>query len=87
MKTLDIHEATAPLSDYASMVVTEPVIITSQGKPFMALIDIEDLDFETLALSLNPEFIGIIQQSRRRHEQEGGISPEEMRRRLNLTEE
>ena len=87
MKTIDIHEATDPLADYAQVVTTEPIIITSHGKPVMALIDVEEVDFETISLSMNPAFIDLIQHARKRHEQEGGISSDEMRDRLNLTEE
>jgi prevent-host-death family protein len=87
MKTIDIHEATEPLADYAKIVTTEPIIITSHGKPLMALVDVEEVDFETISLSTNPAFIDLIQHARTRHEQEGGISSEEMRRRLNLSEQ
>ena len=86
MKTIDIHDATAPLAEYAYVVTTEPVLITSHGKPLMALVDVEDVDFETISLSTNPDFIDIIQHSRKRHEKEGGISSEEMRRRMDLIE-
>lgn len=87
MKTIEMDEATAPLSEYARLVTTETVIITSHGKPVMALIDIEDVDFETISLSTNPDFMKIIQHSRRRQEQEGGISSEEIKRRLKVNEE
>ncbi len=85
MKTIDILKATAPLSHYAHMVAAEPVVITSDGKPLMVLLDIKDTDFETFSLSTNPEFMKIIRQSRERHEKEGGISGREMRRRLGLS--
>nr|VFJ89469.1 MAG: Antitoxin Phd_YefM, type II toxin-antitoxin system [Candidatus Kentron sp. H]VFJ91003.1 MAG: Antitoxin Phd_YefM, type II toxin-antitoxin system [Candidatus Kentron sp. H]VFJ97320.1 MAG: Antitoxin Phd_YefM, type II toxin-antitoxin system [Candidatus Kentron sp. H] len=84
MKTMDISEATASLAEYARVIAAEPVVITSDGKPLMALLDMKDTDFETLSLSTNPEFIKIIGQSRARHEKEGGISSDEMRRRLDL---
>ena len=86
MKTIDIQEATAPLSDYIAMAIPEPMLITRYGKPFMALVDVEDFDEETLSLNMNREFIEIIQQSRQRHQREGGISSEEMRRRLESLE-
>lgn len=86
MKTIDIHEAQAPLADYASIVMTEPVLITSEGRPFMALIDVEDVDAETISLSLNPKFREILEHSRFRQVQEGGLSPAEMRRRLHIEE-
>lgn len=86
MKTIDIHDATAPLTDYLNVVMREPVIIMSSGKPLMALMDVEDLDFETISLSFNSDFMELIQHSRTRLEQEGGISREEMRRRLGMDE-
>nr|VFJ66754.1 MAG: prevent-host-death family protein [Candidatus Kentron sp. FW] len=85
MKTMDISEATASLAEYARVVAAEPVVITSDGRPLMALLDMKDIDFETFSLGTNPEFMQIIRQSRERHEKEGGISGEEMRRRLGLS--
>ena len=86
MKTIDIQDATAPLSEYAYMATTEPMVVTIHGKPFVAIVDVEDVDLETLSLSMNPEFIEIIQHSRQRHQQEGGVSSDEMRHRLGVLE-
>lgn len=44
---------------------------------------IED-DEETVALANNPQFLAILERSRARQKAEGGISLEEMRRRLGL---
>jgi tetratricopeptide (TPR) repeat protein len=41
-------------------------------------------DAETIALANNPKFLEILERSRQRHQAEGGISLEEMRRRLGL---
>ncbi len=84
MKTIDMHEATSPLAEYAPMVSSEPVVITSAGKPVMALVNLENTDLETFSLSTNPEFMEIIRGSRQRHEKEGGVSADELRRRLEL---
>ncbi len=46
--------------------------------------EIEDVDWETVSLSLNPQFIDLIENSRARHKKEGGISSEEMRWRVGL---
>jgi mRNA-degrading endonuclease RelE of RelBE toxin-antitoxin system len=43
-----------------------------------------DVTVETLALSNDPRFIALIEQSRKRHERQGGISTSEMRRRLGI---
>jgi hypothetical protein len=45
--------------------------------------EIED-DEETIAVANNPKFLAILERSRARHKVEGGISLEEMRRRLGL---
>lgn len=41
-------------------------------------------DAETVAMANNPKFIAILESSRARQKTEGGISLEEMRRRLGL---
>jgi hypothetical protein len=46
---------------------------------------IESTDMEIAALSDNPKFLALIERSRARLEAEGGISSDEMRRRLRLT--
>ena len=82
MKTIDVTKANMPLSDYAKKIKKEPVIITEEGKPLAAMVNIQNADIETVSLSNNPKFIALIERSRSRQKYEGGISSEEMRRRL-----
>lgn len=84
MKTLELTKATASLAEYARDVKKEPVVLTSGGKPVAALVAIENTDLETATLSTNPQFIALIERSRAREKAEGGISGQEMRRRLGL---
>jgi hypothetical protein len=84
MKTLEMSQATAPLVEYARDVSKEPLILTLDGKPIAALMSIENADLETVALSIHPQFLALIEQSRARQKAEGGISSTEMRRRLGL---
>jgi len=84
MKTLEMAKATAPLAEYARDVNKEPVILTVRGKPVAALVSVENADVETVTLSTHPQFIALIERSRARQKAEGGISSEEMRRRLGL---
>lgn len=84
MKTLEMADALAPLAEYAQDVSREPVILTVGGKPVVALVAIENADLETVTLSIHPRFLALIERSRRRQKAEGGISSEEMRRRLGL---
>jgi antitoxin (DNA-binding transcriptional repressor) of toxin-antitoxin stability system len=82
MKTLEVAQATAPLADYARDVKNEPLILTMNGTPVAALIPLENADVETVTLSTHPQFLALIERSRTRQKTEGGISGEEMRRRL-----
>jgi prevent-host-death family protein len=86
MKIVDITEANASLAEYTSGLSGEPVIITNNGEPIAALVNLENVDLETISLSTNPKFIEMIERSRARHRKEGGISSTEMRRRLGLRE-
>ena len=84
MKTIETAKATAPLAEYAKDVTKEPVILTKKGRPIAALVAIENADLETVTLSTNPKLLALIERSRMRQKSEGGVSSEEMRRRLRL---
>lgn len=84
MKTIEMTQATAPLAEYAQDVSKEPVIVTVDGKPVAALVPIENADSETVTLSTHPQFLALIERSRARQRIEGGISAQEMHRRLGL---
>lgn len=82
MKTVEVSKATLPLSDYTKKIKKEPVITTKEGRPIVVLVSIPNTDIETVSLTNNPKFIALIERSRTRQKSEGGISSEEMRRRL-----
>jgi prevent-host-death family protein len=84
IRTLDITEAIQPLAEYAQQVGTGPIVVTNRGRPVAVMVAIENADLETISLSTNPQFLALIERSRVRQENEGGISSEEMRRRLGL---
>ena len=84
MKTIDVSQATLPLADYAKEALKEPVIVTVKGKPLAAVVGIRNADAETVSLSNNQQFLDLIERSRSRQKCEGGLSTEEMRRRLKL---
>jgi antitoxin (DNA-binding transcriptional repressor) of toxin-antitoxin stability system len=58
--------------------VPTPFVITRKGKAVAALIPMTDEDVESLALSLDPRFLKIIERSRASIAENGGISLEEM---------
>lgn len=84
MRLMELEKATGSLVRYARGARKEPIILTTHGKPVMALLFIGNVDWETLSLSTNPEFLEIIEESRKSLSEKGGISEGEMRRRLGL---
>jgi hypothetical protein len=55
-----------------------------RGRPVAALVPISGVDFESLSLSTNPDFISLIERSRATLLTDGGIPAPEARRRLGL---
>jgi prevent-host-death family protein len=84
LKTIELSEATASLTDYALAAQRSPVIVTKKGKPLAAVISLKDLDWEAVRLSLDDRFISIIERSRRRRKKEGGIPAAQVRRELGV---
>lgn len=84
MRHIEARDASAPLNEYLPLPGEDPLIITRDGRPVAALVAIENADLETVSLSTDEKFLALIERSRARHRAEGGISPAEMRRRLDV---
>jgi hypothetical protein len=81
MKTLDVAEAKGSLASHARKLRGRPVIVTEKGKPLMVLLPVEDgADVESVSLSMNPEFVAMIERSRALYAAGEGLTPREMRR-------
>lgn len=79
MKTLELAEATGSLADMVQEARYEPLVLTRNGRAVAALVSLGNEDLEGRAVGADPDFIAIIERSRRRHATEGGISLEEIR--------
>ncbi len=84
MKTVEMAEATASLSEYAQQARKEAVIVTVHGKPVVALTPLRNTDWENLTVSNDPKFQELMQRSRATCKPGSGISSNEMRRRLGI---
>lgn len=82
MKTIEITKATKPLSDYAKELDNEILVITSNKKPIAAMVSLENVDMESLSLSTNPEFMEIIEKSRREFKLGKKLSLDEIKREI-----
>ncbi len=83
-RTVELTDATQSLADYVHQVDGGPIIVTSNGRPIAAVVAVPNADTETITLSQHPQFLAIIERSRVRQAQEGGITSAEMRRRLGV---
>lgn len=85
LKTLEVDKAEGSLASFARKLRDEPLIVTKRGKPLMVLVPVEEgADVESVSLSMNPEFLAMIERSRALRKPGSGLSSEEMRRRLRI---
>ena len=82
MKMLEMDKATEPLSTYAKALGDEILVLTANDEPVVAMVSLRDLDRESLALSLSPKFMEIIEKSRRELRSGRRLSLEEMKREI-----
>ena len=85
MKTIELSEVSAlvPLVHAGSQ---EPVILMQNGQTIAAIVPADEQDVESLLLSINPQFQAILERSQQRLELEGGLSTDEVRKRLGLSQ-
>jgi PHD/YefM family antitoxin component YafN of YafNO toxin-antitoxin module len=81
MKTIELSTASRPLSAYAREFGEEEelVILTANQQPIAVILPLKQFDTETLALSLNPEFIALIEHARQEFKAGKKLSLEAMK--------
>ncbi len=84
MKTIDMAEATAPLSEYVRRARKHTVVVTRRGKPLAAVVPLDSEDWEDFVVSQDPGFIRVLRRSEERYQAEGGVSLADVRRRFAL---
>jgi len=86
VKSVKLSEITGSLSDYARKGLREPVVVTRQGRPVMAVMPLTpNDDWESVSLATNAKFLEIIERSRASARDQGCIPLEEIRRKYGLT--
>ncbi|MFP4102958.1 hypothetical protein [Coleofasciculus sp.] len=82
MKTIELSTASQPLSAYVEDFGNEVVVLTLHGKAIAAVVSLNDEDGESLSLSLNPEFMEIIEKAREEFRLGKTLSLEQMKREV-----
>jgi len=83
MKTIDLSEVSA-LEPYVRPGCEEPFVLTKDGEVIAAVVPADREDAESMLLSIDPKFQRILERSRQRLEEEGGLSSADVRERLGL---
>ena len=65
MKTIKLSEASRSLAEYASELDDDIVVVTNRNRPIAAMVSLKNVDREMLSLSRSPQFLKIIEKSRR----------------------
>lgn len=82
MKTIDLEKASKPLSEYAKEIDKEILVLKSKDKPVAAIVSLKNVDMESISLSTNPEFLEIIEKSRKEFKLGKRISLGEMKKEI-----
>jgi PHD/YefM family antitoxin component YafN of YafNO toxin-antitoxin module len=80
VKTIELATATKPLSEYAQEFDDEIIILTSRQEPVAVLVSLKNVDSEAFLLSMNPEFMQIIEKARAEFTAGKTLTLEEMKR-------
>jgi hypothetical protein len=78
-KQIELSTATKSLAEYTSEFSEDNVILTLNGKAIAAVFSLKNIDDESLSLSLNSDFISIIEKARKEITQGETLSLSEMK--------
>jgi len=79
MKAIEVSEVSA-LAPHVKPGCDEPLLLTDHGRVVATIVPADQQDAENMLLSINPKFHAILE----RLETEGGLSSDEVRKRLGL---
>ncbi len=80
MKTIQLSNASRPLAEYARELNGDILILKDARRPVAAVVPLEDVDQESLALSAHPEFLELIARSRAQFAAGKTLSLDEMKK-------
>jgi PHD/YefM family antitoxin component YafN of YafNO toxin-antitoxin module len=64
VKTIELSSARKSLAEYTADLGDEIVVVTNRKRPVAAIVPLRNVDRESIALSMHPEFLRIVARSR-----------------------
>ncbi len=87
MTTVTLEQNKLTLRELAELAQNGPVLITEHGQPVVAVIALDEAEAEAWLMGQSEELMEIVEQSRRRLREEGGLSLKDMRQELELPDD
>jgi antitoxin (DNA-binding transcriptional repressor) of toxin-antitoxin stability system len=85
MKTIELKKASSPLADYVKNLQEGVLIVTKNGRLAAALVPFSaNVDLEAFGLGTNPEFIELLEESRRQLKAGGRSSLAEVKKEFGI---
>lgn len=85
MRTIEIKKAGAPLAEYVTQLKDGALVVTRNGRPTAALVPLaSDTVLESFGLSTNPEFIQMLEESRRQLKDKRSASLADVKKEFGL---
>src|SRR5438552_3390265 len=84
MKVIPLERVDLTLPEAADLAQGERIILTRKGKPWATLNNLSGTDWESVSLANNPQFMALIEKSRRAYREEGGTELQQLCRELGL---
>ena len=84
MKVIALEKADLTLPEVAELAKEGAVILTRNGKPLAAVRDLSGSDWEAVSLANNPQFLALIEESRRSYREQGSVELDDVCRELGL---
>ena len=84
MKIVPLEKTELSLPELADLARKGPVILTRKGKPLASVKDLPGSDWESISLANNPQFLALIEESRRSFREKGGIRLDDLCKELGL---
>lgn len=84
MKAMKLPKELQSFLDVAESAEEETLVFTKKKRPVAALISLRKVDRESLALSTNPQFLKIIESSRKQVREGKTISLEALRKKFRV---
>ena len=84
MKSIKLPKQVAPFLTVAETAETETLVFTEKKRPVAALVSLRNVDRESLALSTNSQFLGILEKARKEIRAGKAASLESVERKFEL---